>query len=127
MLTGTGSEISLMLVMPDAPRLEQSQAVGRLQDQLKGRLISEGFHEVADSLKRVREDTRTQDLGVMLGIVLASPALVTIAKGIADFIRGLAPKATLLEVGCPNGSKLRIESRSAEEIEATLRTALRKP
>jgi hypothetical protein len=127
MLARTDQEISLMLVMPEAPRLEQSQAVGRLQEQLNGRLISEGFKEVAASLKRVREDTRTQDLGVTLGIVLASPALVTVAKGIADFIRGLAPKATLLEIGCPNGTKLRIESRSAEEIEAALHTALRKP
>jgi hypothetical protein len=120
----SSQQVYLMFLMEDTSRLEQSQAVERLQNQLRGRLLNEGYDEVAKSLQRVREDPQKLDLGVTLGVVLAAPAVVTIARGIADFVRSLAPKATKLELRRPDGTTLRIETRSAEEIQTALHAAV---
>lgn len=70
--------------------------------------------KAADSITRVRQNPQHQDFGASLAVVLAAPAAVAIAKGLADWLR-LWQKAEVV-IETPNG-KVVVRGGPAHKID----------
>jgi hypothetical protein len=68
-----------------------------------------------------RADSRAQDMGAILAIILAGPAVVAVSKGIADWIRMQGKKKPGLVISNSEGKEiLRIDDMSSGDLRALL-------
>jgi hypothetical protein len=102
----------------------QSDATDALSKTLTAHLRTAGLIDVARTVNRVRDNREAQDQGTVVGVVLAAPAIVQIAKGIADFIRGLAPKNRKIILKRPGGRSLQLDNPTKAELTAALEAFL---
>jgi hypothetical protein len=98
--------IELCVSPPGATQLLASQINRELEESLGRRLRSAGHSNEAESLKLVRQNPNAQDLGSIVSVVLAAPAIIELARGIADYLRRLAPKDRKIVL---NGGEIKIE------------------
>lgn len=80
----------LVISFPDEPPSTAGENITDLKKHLQ--MVAP---EVEASQERT--DTNSQDMGTTLAIILAAPAVVSLAKGIADWLamRGSKPKVTI--------------------------------
>jgi hypothetical protein len=86
-----GMKIELLVNPPGATRLQISQINRDLEESLGRRLRGAGYPAEADSLKLIRPNPNEMDLGSVVGVALAAPAIVELARGIAAYLARLAP------------------------------------
>jgi hypothetical protein len=67
-----------------------------------------------------RTDSRAQDMGAILAIILAGPAVVAVANGIADWIRMQGKKPGLVISNSEGKEILRIDDISRGDLRALL-------
>jgi hypothetical protein len=104
----------------------RSDATEALMKTMTAHLRRSGFIDVARSVARLRDDRQAQDPGALIGIVLAAPAMVQVAKGIADYLRGLAPKDRRFEMKLPDGSSIAFDNPTMAELETAMTAFTRK-
>jgi hypothetical protein len=83
--------IELHVTPPGATQLRISQINRDLEESLGRRLRGAGYQAEADSLKLIRPDPNAMDIGSVVSVALAAPAIVELARGIAAYLAGLAP------------------------------------
>ncbi|MGA2127067.1 MAG: hypothetical protein ABSG76_13040 [Xanthobacteraceae bacterium] len=96
---------SFTIEFGDVPLADAVEMAGEL-----GRILLDTGPDV--SVARRRSDPNTQDPGSILAVVLAAPAVVAVARGIADYIR-LRRKARIT-IKC-NGQQVVVSNVSAAD------------
>jgi hypothetical protein len=73
--------------------------------------------------KRVRTDEAAMDFGASLAVILATPAIITLAKGISDWL-ARSPTSKLTVIG-PGGKIIveNISAKNAADLAEKLKTA----
>jgi hypothetical protein len=71
-----------------------------------------------------RTDNHAQDMGATLAVILAGPAVVALARGIADWIRMQAKKPGLVIKNSQGKEILRINDMSASDLRALLESKI---
>jgi len=85
-------ERKIEIYFEDATLAERGIKASNLRDH-----ILENFSDVKIDIKK--EDPTTQDLGTILVLILGAPAVVAIARGIADYLRRDRGKITITKDG----------------------------
>lgn len=74
------------------------------------------------SVQRRRTNPESQDAGIILGIILGSAAISTVAKGIAAWLA--RHSGTEIEIQLPDGTSVRVKNASGHDTAETVAAAL---
>lgn len=77
------------------------------------------------STKLVRSDPSAQDFGSSLVLVLGTPAVIALAKGIADWLKTRATGTTSLKLYDKTGLVLEISSATSGDVRALVEGKLK--
>jgi hypothetical protein len=115
--------IELLVSPPGATQLQTSRIGRELEESLGRRLRSAGHRTEAESLKLIRQNPNGQDLGSIVSIVLAAPVVVELARGIADYLRRLAPKERTIVLSDAK-TRLELSNPTQDDLTKTIRAFL---
>jgi hypothetical protein len=74
------------------------------------------------SVERRRTNAESQDAGIILGIILGSAAVSTVARGIAVWLA--RHSGTTIEIQLPDGTSVRVKYASGQDTAETVAAAL---
>lgn len=97
---------------------DNKRAAGNSAQGLKEALenaLSDSGEKASVKLEKI--DPNAQDIGTILGIVLAGPAVVAIAKGIADWMRRTGQGS--ITIVRPDGTRVEITNIASADIPKT--------
>jgi hypothetical protein len=83
---------------PNASKLERSQVNRDLYEAIGRRLRAAGYNREAEELQLVSDDKSAMDFGATIIAILATPAVVALAKGIANYLVKLAPSKRIIVI-----------------------------
>ena len=108
-----------MLVSPiGATSLQVSQINRDLEESLGRRLRGAGHKAEAESLKLIRQDPNAQDLGSIVSVALGTPAVVELARAVADYLKRLAPAQRTIVIAHEN-SRVELSNPTADDLTKT--------
>ncbi len=103
----------LLISFPDESLDEAGSNIADLKEHLA--MVAAGIET-----HQRRADPNAQDMGATLAIVLAAPAVVAVAKGIADWLKMRAAKPKLVIRNKEGQSILELDNMSTGDVRALL-------
>jgi len=107
----------LLISFPDEPLSDAGTNVADLKDHL-------AMVAPAVEADQRRTDGSTQDMGATLAIVLGAPAVIALAKGIADWLKMRASRPKLVIRNAEGKTILELDNMPSDDVRAILESKI---